>query len=157
MISVTRKARFSGHYSPGIAGYNSTSAVEVKGNYAYIVEYHNGVRVIDISNPANPVEVSHIMDIDASDIKILGNYAYVSVRYQGFSIIDISDPKNLKLVGKGTGIAYYNEGIYPTEKYTYISIESMGFAIFDTSTVTSPVYPDQSKCYAWRRITRCSG
>jgi hypothetical protein len=139
-ISNPVNPTIAGSYSPGTPGYNSTSSVAVKGHYAYIVQYHYGVRVLDVSNPANPVEVSQLMGIDASDIKILGNYAYVSVRYQGMDIIDISDPTHIQLVGKsGLEYHYYNEGIYPTEKFTFVSLEDMGVGIYDTSSVTSPV------------------
>ena len=49
--------------------------IAVKNGYAYITEYHNGVRVIDVSNPAQPFEVMNKMGINANDIKILGDHA----------------------------------------------------------------------------------
>ncbi|HPD74512.1 MAG TPA: hypothetical protein PKZ65_00460 [Methanoregulaceae archaeon] len=134
-----QKPVIAGNYSAGSEESDSVSGVAVRGNYAYITEYHNGVRVIDVSNPAAPVEVSNLMDINANDIKILGNYAYVSVRYQGFDIIDISNPKSIEIIGQATDVPCYEEGIFPTESYTYISLESVGFGIYDTSTKSSPV------------------
>jgi hypothetical protein len=127
-----------GSYKPATGGFNSTSGVAIKDGYAYIAEYHNGVRVINVKNPAAPVEVTNLMGIDANDIKILGSYAYVSVRYQGFSVIDISNPQNIRIIGKATNAPYYNEGIFPIQNYTFISLESMGFGIYGTSNVTAP-------------------
>jgi hypothetical protein len=137
-ISTPSSPRVAGGYSPNTTGYNSISGVAVKDGYAFITEYHNGVRVINISNPATPIEVTNLMGINANDIKILGNNAYVSIRYQGFSIIDISNPKSIKIIGKATDSPDYNEGIFPTKNYTFISLESMGFGIYNTSDVTAP-------------------
>jgi len=136
-ISIPSTPRLVGSYSPD-NGINYISGVAVKDGYAYITEYHNGVRVIDVTNPARPYEVMNKMGINANDIRILGNYAYVSVRYQGFDIFDISNPRNIVLVGKASDAGSYNEGIYPTKSYTFLAQESMGFGIYDTNTVTTP-------------------
>gem|GEM_PF-5796488 len=138
-ISTPSNPFVAGSYSPATTGINYVSGVAVKNGYAYITEYHNGVRVIDVSNPAQPSEVMNKMGINANDIKILGDHAYVSVRYQGFDIFDISNPRNITLVGKATDAAYYNEGIFPTRNYTFISLESLGFGIYDTSLITKPI------------------
>ena len=120
------------------AGLNSFSGVAIRGNYAYVTEYHNGIHVIDISNPSYPFELTKLMNMNANDIKILGSNAYVSIRYQGFNILDISNPANMYVVGKGTNIGGYNEGIFPTLNYVFLSAESKGFAIFSTSDRSSP-------------------
>ncbi len=136
-ISIPSTPRLVGSYSPN-NGINYVSGVAVKNGYAYITEYHNGVRVIDVTNPAKPYEVMNKLGINANDIKILGNYAYVSVRYEGFEIFDITNPRNPVLVGKATDAGSYNEGIYPTQSYTFLAQESMGFGIYGTSTVSAP-------------------
>jgi len=120
-------------------GKDGYSGVAVKGDYAFVTEYHNGFRVIDISNPASPFQVANLSGMNANDVKIQDNYAYVSVRYQGFNIIDISNPQKPVIVGKGTGIAGYDEGIYPAANgYTYLAGESMGVGIYNTATIASP-------------------
>ena len=121
-----------------VNGTATISGVAVKGGYAYITEYHTGVRVIDVTNPAKTMEVTRLLGIDANDIKIQGNYAYVSVRYQGFSVINISDPRNIRIVGQSNAIQGYIEGIYVTPTTTFLSADTMGFGIFNTSNVTAP-------------------
>ena len=37
----------------------SAYGVAVSGNYAYVADYGAGLRVVDVSNPANPVEVGY--------------------------------------------------------------------------------------------------
>ncbi len=128
-----------GTFAPGDAASTGFSSVAVKGNFAYLVEYYNGIRVVDIRNPAKPVQVSAISGINANDIRILGNYAYVSIRYQGFNIYDVvTTPGIMAFTGQGTGFAGYNEGIYPTTQYTFISGDSFGFAVYKTSNPKAP-------------------
>jgi hypothetical protein len=116
----------------------SFSAVAVKGGYAYLAEYHGGVRVIDVSNLKAPLLKSRVTDLNANDIQILGEKAYVSVRYQGFSIYDISMPGTMTVVGQGTGMAGYIEGIWPTLGRVYLAGESFGFAVYDTKNPATP-------------------
>jgi hypothetical protein len=137
-ISSPANPQVVGSFKAPVPGYNTTSSVAVRNGYAYLAEYHNGVRVVDVTNPAQPTEVTSLMGINANDIKILGNYAYVSVRYQGFSIIDISNPQHISVVGKAKDAAYYNEGIYPIPGYTFLAMESYGFGVYNTKTVTAP-------------------
>ncbi len=63
----------------GVASYTNTTAiihnVFVKGNLAYVAWYSAGLRVIDISNPAAPVEVGYYDSYPASDIAAyVGNW-----------------------------------------------------------------------------------
>ncbi|WP_292349663.1 putative Ig domain-containing protein [Methanoregula sp. PtaU1.Bin006] len=135
-----------GSYAPAISLNTSTfSGVAVKDNVAYVAEYHWGVRAVDVSNPANPVEIGllrgkEVNDINANDIKILGNYAFLSTRYEGVSIIDISNPRNLTIIGVGNDerTVGYTEGIHVTPKYTYIAVSTFGTGIYDTSVLTKP-------------------
>jgi hypothetical protein len=65
--------------------------VVVVGQYAYVAAWFDGLRVIDVSNPADPVEVAHIATSDrATDIAIVGTVAYVAA--VAVDVIDISDP-----------------------------------------------------------------
>jgi len=37
--------------------------VAVSGNYAFLANYSDGLRIYGISNPTNPISVGHITDI----------------------------------------------------------------------------------------------
>ena len=124
------------------------SDVDVKGNIAYIVEYKAGIRAIDVSDPANPVEVGFIGDYNntwkfpAVKIWIDGNYAYVSTRYEGFRIVNISDPKNMKIVSKGFNatLAGYQEGIMEYNGYVYVVSYAVGLGIWNVSDPKHPKF-----------------
>ncbi len=144
-ISNPLNPSVAGNYSPAGITNNSLTGVVIKGNYAYVTEYHDGVYVVDVSNPAAPFNVTSIIDrsggtFNANDVKIVGNYAYVSVRYQGFNIINITNPASISILKKVVGNVSYAEGIYPTPSHTYIADESRGFVIYNTADILSPVF-----------------
>ena len=66
----------------------------------YAANYEAGLRIIDISDPASPVEVG-FFDTQglAKGVDLVGNYAYVADDGQGLCIIDVSDPANPVQVG----------------------------------------------------------
>jgi hypothetical protein len=58
------------------------------------------LRVIDISNPTNPVEIgSYDTPGEAFGVYVSGNFAYVADRDSGLRVIDISNPKNPVEIG----------------------------------------------------------
>jgi len=83
----------------------------VRGQYAYVTVVgidtssgnQSGLRVIDISDPANPVQAG-LLDFTTNgaygqDIDISGNRAYIAARMGGVQIVDISDPTNPTFLG----------------------------------------------------------
>ena len=91
--------------------------------------YSAGLRIIDISDVANPTELG---DYDtpgnARDVTATGNYAYVADEYQGLRIIDVSDPAHPVQVGlyDTLGEAY---GVAVAGGYAYVADGSGGLVI----------------------------
>ncbi len=126
---------------------NDFSSVAVKGNYAYVIQYHVGLYVLNISNPAVPTKVSGFVgaknEYNYNDIKLYDNYAFVSVRYQGFDIINISNSTNItpdSIVGHGRGTKGYSEGIFVRKdgNIVFLADESYGIEIYNSTTKNSP-------------------
>ena len=91
--------------------YRSVSSVAILGDHVYVVDYHWGIHVVDISDPANPVEVNSVIgesDPNANDIKIFGEYVFISTRYEGFRVYDT----NLNLIAVFSDFPGYSEGIF---------------------------------------------
>ncbi len=66
--------------------------IDIKGNYAYCVSGFNGLVIMDIGNPTNPI----ILSGDDTPgrgygVHISGNYTYVASRGGGLQVIDVSD------------------------------------------------------------------
>ena len=111
-------------------------SVFVQGNYAYVASFGNdGLQVIDISDPTNPVGVGQLVDdgvlaLDgATSVFVQGNYAYVtSLSNNGLQVIDISDPTNPTGVGQLTGTLAANNlalfralSVFVQGNYAYVA------------------------------------
>ena len=70
-------------------------SVAVAGDYAYVISrFRDAILwVVDISDPARPVEVSaaELLPHGAEDIVVVDNYAYINAS-DGLKIVDVSYP-----------------------------------------------------------------
>ena len=67
-------------------------AVHVAGNYAYVVANESGLRVVNLANPAKPVEVSFVPTKSAISVTVAGNLAWLSDGSGGLCAFDITNP-----------------------------------------------------------------
>ncbi|NQT62028.1 MAG: T9SS type A sorting domain-containing protein [Candidatus Marinimicrobia bacterium] len=69
------------------------SSIAVSGDYAYIANWSDGFKVIDISDPINPTLVAQ-MDFEGQcwDLSVSGDHAYLGNDTEGLQIIDITNP-----------------------------------------------------------------
>lgn len=74
------------------------------GNEYAIVGFNsapNGILMIDVTDPVNPVVVDSINGIPGYDIKVFENYAYTVLGRRGTGeIVDLSNPEQLTVVGE---------------------------------------------------------
>jgi len=126
--------RFVGSYdTPGRA-----YGVYVSGGYAYVADWNAGLRVIDVSDPENPVEIGYYDTPGyAHGVYISGSYAYVADGDWGLRVIDVSDPSNPEEVG------YYDTpglgcDVYVSRGYAYVA-DGYGLRIIDVSDPSNPV------------------
>jgi len=137
----------SGSYdTPG-----SAYGVTVSGEHAFIADLGSGLRVIDISDPASPVEVGFYDTAgDAWDVAVAGEYAYVAGYAAGLQVIDISDPTAPTQVGTyntsgaSCGVAVWGD-------YAYVADYSAGLQIISISNPLAPTlvgtYNTPGYCY----------
>lgn len=72
---------------------SSFRGVSISGNYAYIADYFDGLKIINISNPASPsLVVTYGLQSTAYDVAVVGNYAYVASYGRGLIICNIANP-----------------------------------------------------------------
>jgi len=67
------------------------SSIVVSGDYAYIASSYDGLRIMDVSIPSDPIEVGICDTFYGTSVAVSGNYAY-GVGAQVFWIVDISSP-----------------------------------------------------------------
>src|SRR5262245_43345477 len=74
--------------------------VVVVDNYAYITVGEQRLQVVDVSNPAAPVERGFYDAPESfTDVEVVGGYAYIAAGASGLRVIDVSNPATLAEVG----------------------------------------------------------
>lgn len=130
---------------PHIVGSVDTytaAGVSVVGNYAYLAGVYD-FRVIDITDPTNPVLVGSLDHEDGMyyNISISGNYAYLTGRYFGnhvhanIKIIDISNASNPVIAGSFT-INSEAHDVDVAGQYAYVATDS-GLQVIDISDLNN--------------------
>lgn len=135
-----------------IGAYDTPGGAEdvaVSGNYAYVADGWMGLRVIDISNPANPQEVGAFAALDydsAYGVAVSGNYAYIAFE-KGLRIVDISDPTKPQEKGAyDPQLGYWDmfHDVAIAGDYAYVADSGSGLRIID---IANPAAPQQVGVY----------
>ncbi|MEE9553519.1 MAG: hypothetical protein V3W18_04405 [candidate division Zixibacteria bacterium] len=111
--------------------------VDVSGDYAYILA--GGLRVFDVSDPENPIEVVYMDQLLCNVISIEGNYAYLLSN--GLEVVDISDPTDPVVIGfcdvDRSGELFYSD-LFVQGDYAYVSEWDLGLHIVDLTDRSNP-------------------
>ncbi len=126
-ISVVGQLKMPGLTTRDIWGYTDSASGK---QYALLCVSKSGLRVIDVTDPSNPVLAGSISGngVNGFDVKTWKNYAYTvaGAPSVGGKIIDLADPANPILVGEfpgGHNIAISDSG--------YLYISAPGLRVFD--------------------------
>jgi len=111
----------------------------VKGSLVYVADGAYGLRIIDVSDPAAPVDAGLLdMPDRAIHVRVVGTLAYVADVNAGLHIIDVSSPAFPVEIG-----AYGRFGTVPSLAVAgdraYIMASGSGLHIIDVSNPASPV------------------
>ncbi len=100
-ISANAQIELVSRFDPS----DAITSIYVKDNYVYLCVYRRALEIVDVTDPANPIQASRIpLYGRADDIVVGGSFAYLGCYGAGLQIVDISDPYNPSLVGQ-----YYHE------------------------------------------------
>ncbi len=107
-------------------------------DYVYFAAEEYGLRIVDVSDSLNPVEVGLFKPLgNVNSSFINGEYAYLACDTQGLIIIDISEPNLPKFIGRcDSDIAAV--GISVNGNYALLSEETGGLRVIN---VTNPAAP----------------
>ncbi len=126
---------------------NITWDIDVSGNYVYIAAHNSGLRIINVSDPANPILAGVYADHTVHDVQVVGNTAYLASPdfNGGFIILDVSDPSNPTLINQ------YNPSGFPDpfdvavkDNYAYISapVGTADIILLDITNPNNPIELD---------------
>ncbi len=112
--------------------------VDVFGTTAAVADYNYGLRILDVSNPADirlvgelPISGGHPYKVNVD-----GNLAYIALIRGGFVIADISDPAHP--VQKSRFNLGYAYDVKEKDNFLYVADGNSGFSVFDVSDSTAP-------------------
>lgn len=119
--------------------------VKVSGNYAHVLDYNNGYKVFDVSDPTSPQlikELPYEGEVKTYDIQVYGDYSIIGAEGGALKILDLSDV----YADPAADIRVLSEtDCYPVNsfdingEYLYIAKFFKGFQIIKT---TDPENPD---------------
>ncbi|MFH0790104.1 MAG: PKD domain-containing protein [Candidatus Omnitrophota bacterium] len=113
--------------------------VSVAGDYAYVADAANGLEIINIKQPDNPI-LTGSCDTpgEASGVYISGNYVYIADGSKGLQVIDITNPDRPVLAG-GYDTLGDASAIYVSGNYAYIADSFKGLQIIDIKNPRFPI------------------
>ena len=99
----------------------------ISGDYAYVADRHGGLRIIDVSDPADPTETGfYDTPGSAEAIAVSGNYAYVADDIaSGLRVIDVSNPATPTETGH-LNTPGYAWDVAVVGNYTYVADRESG-------------------------------
>ncbi|MFX1470350.1 MAG: LVIVD repeat-containing protein [Promethearchaeota archaeon] len=109
--------------------------VHVQGDYAYVTN-NDGLMIIDISNPSDPVKVGELLCGGVIGVVVENNLGYIASPSNGLIIADISSSTNPQQVGHYGAEA---SKIAVSGSYASVGQYSNGFKILNISDPTNPV------------------
>ncbi len=126
--------------------------ITLSDHYAFVAAGSGGVFVINIENPANPVEVAHI-DIDnALETQVVGPYLYIAAGTDGVRVYNISDAENPVDTGHYDSYKFSAEKIRVDGNYAYVPGGPLGLFVLDVSDPTRPIPAGNGRGkVAWER------
>ena len=111
--------------------------------HLFASDYTGGLHVIDIQNPAAPVEICVVDSVTkAYDLVLEGSHAYLASREFGLQIVDIGDPQHPVLASR-LGLAGATMSVAVSGSYAYMLnyVESIGCRVM-TIRIASPTAPE---------------
>ncbi|MFC1555805.1 FlgD immunoglobulin-like domain containing protein [candidate division KSB1 bacterium] len=118
----------------------SAKAIHIEGNHAYIASSVGELRIIDISDLANPVEVGFFVGGFGScnDVYIYGDYAFIAY-CTSLVLIDISDPTAPFYIKTFSYTQGGSSGLFGRNNYLYVTASTDGLVILDINDPINPV------------------
>jgi photosystem II stability/assembly factor-like uncharacterized protein len=119
--------------------------IELEGDYAYVANSAGGLRIVNVTDPANPSLVGfNESPYLARGVVVSGNHAFVTDHFNGgLRVFNISDPANptedsfLEFPGRTRGIARSGDILYLAASVWNDGGE-YGIRVIDISTPTNP-------------------
>jgi hypothetical protein len=115
--------------------------VAVAQPYVYLADGTGGMRIINVSDPANPVEAGFFFSAPVSDVGLEYPFAYLACSSGGLEIVTVANPSTPQSVGVVSTAWPYLVAVSGSYAYTVEAPSSTfhGLRIFSLSDPANPV------------------
>jgi len=99
--------------------------------------YNKNLRILDISDPSDPITLVELWDLTAADVALADHYAFVAAEALGLVVLDVTNPASPVEVGSLVFDADA-EAVDVDGPTAYLAVLSAGLQIVDVSDPSSP-------------------
>jgi len=110
--------------------------VAVEGAHAYVTVLNDGLRIVNVTSPTNPVVVGHFPGTGVSDAAVADGYAYVGAS-DGLHIVDVTNPSFP--VEAGLYSVNSVSSVDVAGRYAYVGVGDSGLHALDIDDPTQPI------------------
>ncbi|MCH8821869.1 MAG: hypothetical protein IH984_00020 [Planctomycetes bacterium] len=136
--------------------HGNVVGLEILGNRAYLRDSGEGLIILDISNPVNPVRLGnyHSPAVMRQMVKS-GDLLYIADAWNGFTVLDVSDAAHPEVVsvylaehvealyictGLSSPLGIDSTGIFLKDNTIYLGAGHLGLEAVDVSDPTTPTF-----------------
>ena len=125
--------------------------VFVRGNYAYLSNWNEGVKIVDISDLYQPQETGEFPSSGAAGIDVVTDCLYLASGNSGLKILDVSKPDKPSELST-LPLSGFAEDVSVSGGYAFVACGNEGVKIVDVSNSTAPCEVGNLDTigYAWR-------
>jgi hypothetical protein len=117
--------------------------VVVSGDYAYVSGDTDGLRIINIANPAFPVQVGRYLGgLSGGSVAVAGSYVYEA--YSGLRVINVTNPFSPTLAGQYNIASGQSRSVAISGTYAYLANDNGLYII----NIANPAAPTQTGFYS---------
>ena len=114
--------------------FNEINSIIPEGNLLFLADNSFGIKLLNISNPANPTLISQYGDTynNTHNIAVQGKFAYVADGADGMEVIDISNPHFMQKVNSWSN-GYNVTDVLISDNLAILSVQDLGIEILNIS------------------------
>lgn len=137
-IEHSEYCHWVGYHEPA----NRFTDVDVIGDIAYCADYSAGMRILDVSDPEEPLLLADLnLGSTAYSITVEGSVAYVGCSGGMMILVDVTDPESPSVLG------FYDhetggtcDDIALDGSYAFMTVNAVGLIIVDVSDPSNPTF-----------------
>jgi len=102
ILTISQTITLKGLLTTGNSGYDISEYVDDNtGNVYAIVGGPEGMSIVDVTDPTNPVQIELLTSVPGFDVDVWSHYVYCTTNgFMGIGmIVDIIDPNDPQIVG----------------------------------------------------------